>query len=465
MGIGFPSHSWLPCWCVRLLVATCFSSPSWSVVAPGTATAADSVRVALIGNNGGTHFPTRDYGGIEISVEHAAWGLHVAGVAFFVVVPGPHASGGVGAVHECRTGDYPFEVVVADGYGERFADAAFVTLSQRRGDFDIIWAQSHWAAWGLSGLGKPLIVTLHDSTARQEGWLVPLPHVRTRFVSEAQRQGFVREEWERNASFVVHHGLPDEEFRCPGAEEVEEEEKAGGGGRGGGGGGGGETSASGGGAGYLNNHHYNHHHHHHHLFVAGLHWEATGGQTKGLRVFVDLARRHPAERFVAHGAGDFPDVVKWLHEVEAELPNFRFLGALSRGAAHRYAFCGAATLVMPTQIPEAFGLTVIEALSKGTPVVASDKGALPELLRLKESKEGRAGGLLDLNESVGIAAASVDEMSAALLQWRRYNRSFIREHARDHFHLSRTTAKMLQHSWDLLRDLGLLPAHQDAAGS
>lgn len=391
----------------RLMVAVCsfWSSSSAATAAHSGLAPSSTLRIALVGNNGGTHFPTRDYGGIEISVEHAAWGLHSAGVPFFVVVPADHSSGG--QAHECRTGDYPFEIVVADGYGHRFSDAAFVALAARRDDYDVIWAQSHWAGWGFAGLGKPLIVTLHDSTERHDNWIVPVPFVRTRFVSEAQRDAFVKGSSERNATFAVHHGLPEDEFSCP------------------------EPSTSGGG---------------YHLFVAGLHWQAMGGK-KGLGMFVDLARAHPAEQFRAYGAGNFPAVVAWLREKEEELPNFSFGGALARGEEHRRAFCEAATFVMPTQIPEAFGLTVIEALSKGTPVVASDRGALPEILH--PALPDGAGS----ETRLGIATGSLEAMSAALLR-RDYNRTLIREQARERFHLSRTTAEMLRRSHALLRDLG-----------
>ncbi|HMG33500.1 MAG TPA: glycosyltransferase [Blastocatellia bacterium] len=43
-------------------------------------------------------------------------------------------------------------------------------------------------------------------------------------------------------------------------------------------------------------------------------------------------------------------------------------------------FAGAKALLFPTQANEAFGLPIAEALVSGTPVIASDKGAIPELL-------------------------------------------------------------------------------------
>ena len=38
-------------------------------------------------------------------------------------------------------------------------------------------------------------------------------------------------------------------------------------------------------------------------------------------------------------------------------------------------------VMLPSEWYETFGLTVIEAMAKGTPVVVSDLGALPELVK------------------------------------------------------------------------------------
>ncbi len=38
-------------------------------------------------------------------------------------------------------------------------------------------------------------------------------------------------------------------------------------------------------------------------------------------------------------------------------------------------------VVLPSEWHETFGLTVVEAMSAGTPVIVSDLGALPELVK------------------------------------------------------------------------------------
>ena len=141
------------------------------------------------------------------------------------------------------------------------------------------------------------------------------------------------------------------------------------------------------------------------LWVAALDW---GWEEKGLHIFVALAKRHPERRFVAYGhAQRKPEVLARLREETRGLPNFEYGSALIRGAEHTAAFCGATAFFMPTQpsIGESFGLTVIEALSKGVPVITSTAGAPAEILGVP----GRHGTV-----EVGAACDTLDEYDAAL---------------------------------------------------
>jgi glycosyltransferase involved in cell wall biosynthesis len=58
---------------------------------------------------------------------------------------------------------------------------------------------------------------------------------------------------------------------------------------------------------------------------------------------------------------------------------------------------GAAAFVFPSWV-EGFGIPLLEAMAHGTPVIASDRGALPEVL-------GEAGLLVDAEDAVGLAEA------------------------------------------------------------
>ena len=112
---------------------------------------------------------------------------------------------------------------------------------------------------------------------------------------------------------------------------------------------------------------------------------------KNLGALAETARRLAADgvELVAAG-GDRPqfrdeDVagITWLgHVDDADLPGL---------------YTGALAFVLPSHY-EGFGLTVLEALACGTPVVASDRTALPELV-------GDAGLLVDPDDPAAIADA------------------------------------------------------------
>ena len=126
------------------------------------------------------------------------------------------------------------------------------------------------------------------------------------------------------------------------------------------------------------------------LLVASLDW---GWIEKGLDIFTDLARIRPDLKFVAYGAYKRrQDIRDKLVNLATELPNFEFRGELKRGPEHRDVFCGATAFFMPTHesIGESFGMTVIESLSKGVPVIASINGAVPEILDIRTEDGQRA---------------------------------------------------------------------------
>ena len=94
----------------------------------------------------------------------------------------------------------------------------------------------------------------------------------------------------------------------------------------------------------------------------------------------------------ARGAGD------WLERVERP----PLAGRVQRtgyldGAALRALYRSARALVLPS-LDEGFGLPALEAMTVGVPVVASNRGALPEVI-------GDAGLLVDPTDAVAIADA------------------------------------------------------------
>jgi N-acetyl-alpha-D-glucosaminyl L-malate synthase BshA len=102
--------------------------------------------------------------------------------------------------------------------------------------------------------------------------------------------------------------------------------------------------------------------------------------------------------------GDGPDRV----EAEAEANalgvdrDVHFLGKIEAVAP---LLAGADLFLLPSQ-SESFGLSALEALASGTPVVGSRAGGLVEVV-----KEGVTGALREIGDVEGMAAASIDILS------------------------------------------------------
>jgi glycosyltransferase involved in cell wall biosynthesis len=91
-------------------------------------------------------------------------------------------------------------------------------------------------------------------------------------------------------------------------------------------------------------------------------------------------------------------------------PLIEFIGEIAD--AQKAAFLGnAAAVLFPIDWPEPFGLVMIEAMASGTPVIAFDNGAVPEVI----------------DEGVtGVVVESVDDAVAAVEKVRRFDRQRIR---------------------------------------
>ncbi len=95
---------------------------------------------------------------------------------------------------------------------------------------------------------------------------------------------------------------------------------------------------------------------------------------KGTEVLLDVARQLPEVQFVF--AGDGP-LRERFERAQRELPNVVFAGKVNNESLPPY-YNSADLLCVPSQYEEGFGRILIEALSCGCPVVASNKGGIPE---------------------------------------------------------------------------------------
>ena len=98
-----------------------------------------------------------------------------------------------------------------------------------------------------------------------------------------------------------------------------------------------------------------------------------------------------------------------------------FIGEI--GESDKGAFLGnAMALLFPIDWPEPFGLAVIEAMAKGTPVIAFRRGSVPEIV-----DEGVTGFVVD----------SIDEAVATIPRAKALDRSVIRRRFEERFSAER----------------------------
>jgi glycosyltransferase involved in cell wall biosynthesis len=109
------------------------------------------------------------------------------------------------------------------------------------------------------------------------------------------------------------------------------------------------------------------------LFIAGMDW----ADHKGLGVALDLARI-VGFRLVVVGTAKAQSTIAEIAR-RCSAAGAEYIGDV-RGAEKAALFAGARGLLFPTQVNEAFGLAIAEALMSGTPVICSSKGACPELV-------------------------------------------------------------------------------------
>jgi glycosyltransferase involved in cell wall biosynthesis len=110
-------------------------------------------------------------------------------------------------------------------------------------------------------------------------------------------------------------------------------------------------------------------------------------------------------------------------------PLIEFIGEI--GETEKRAFLGdALALLFPIDWPEPFGLVLIEAMANGTPVIAFDRGSVPEII-----EDGLTGFIVDDVDSAAQAIRFVSELDRDAIR-RRFEERFTAERmARDYLAL------------------------------
>jgi glycosyltransferase involved in cell wall biosynthesis len=117
-----------------------------------------------------------------------------------------------------------------------------------------------------------------------------------------------------------------------------------------------------------------------------------------------------------------------LPMIEAH-PNAEFIGEINE--CQKARFLGEAlALLFPIDWPEPFGLTMIEAMACGTPVVAFRSGSVPEVV-----KHGVSGFIVDTIEEAVAAVGQVADLDRAKIRAEFERRFTVERMARDYLEI------------------------------
>jgi glycosyltransferase involved in cell wall biosynthesis len=300
------------------------------------------MKICVIGNDYKQQLPLIGYGGIETAFENLCYGIHKYfsdTIQFCAFVP---------KIIEQKEKKPPFKVIETNYIESSKSGVTPIHFVSEIRDIiknsnikpDIIWSYSHWSALTLQELNIPIICTMMDSGGWEENKFIYKENVYYRFASKfiydltfKDADTFEHINKIKKQSFWLHTGISDEEYNFEPNKDN-----------------------------YI-------------LWVAGLNW---GWQGKGLDIFLQLAQLRTDQQFVAYGTGS-PQIEEQLKTVSKQLKNFEYMGTLIRGKEHKNIFKKAKLFTFLTQISEAFGRTGLEAITKGTPILGSTKGAVPEL--------------------------------------------------------------------------------------
>lgn len=99
-------------------------------------------------------------------------------------------------------------------------------------------------------------------------------------------------------------------------------------------------------------------------------------EKKGDRILLKAASQLPNINFVFAGVGPEEEYIK---DFASKHKNITFLGKINYSDLPKYYNC-ADIYCFPTQYEEGFGKVLAESLACGTPVITSDKGAIPKVV-------------------------------------------------------------------------------------
>jgi len=157
------------------------------------------------------------------------------------------------------------------------------------------------------------------------------------------------------------------------------------------------------------------------LFFGRIHHD------KGAREAIEIARACNRKLILA---GIIQDDTYYHQYIKPHLDNNNVVYTGSVGPVQRNQLLGKATaLLHPINFNEPFGLSVIESMACGTPVIAFNKGSMPELI-----ENGKSGFLVN----------TVEEAIDAVARIKDIDRRYCRRHVEQNFTASQMVEKYIQ---------------------
>ena len=146
------------------------------------------------------------------------------------------------------------------------------------------------------------------------------------------------------------------------------------------------------------------------LFFGRFHWD------KGAKEAVEIAKKTGKKLIMA---GIIQDEAYFEREVKPHIDDRQIIFAGMAGPKERDELLGKAfALLHPINFEEPFGLSVIESMACGTPVIAFNKGSMPELI---------------IDGKTGFLVSTVSEAVDAVSRIKSISRKECRSHVEDRF--------------------------------
>ncbi len=158
---------------------------------------------------------------------------------------------------------------------------------------------------------------------------------------------------------------------------------------------------------------------------------------KGVDTAIEVAKRAGIPLVIAAKLDELPHTQAYFKEyIEPELDGTqtRWVGEVNE-EERNMLMKGAKAVIHPNTWNEPFGLVLIEAMACGAPVIARNRGSIPEII-----KNGETGYVVD----------TVDEMVEAVKKIDAIDRKRCREHAITNFNASRMADQYEQLYYELV---------------